>query len=1071
MEEPAMILNRWYRQPSVHASKDSGTIDRLRRGRGARRRRSQPPSCEVLEARQLLAHTTIAPAVVDHPAALVAGLAPATLRTPAVDPTLEESFLKGVDQQFLGIDPSPPHVAPYLKILEQGAPRIRVLSRLLESPAARDALVTSASTLLLQPNPTSTQRSSMAETLDRGGDLRTLLVSIASSREYYVSQGGGTGAGFRNALEADLLGATTPGSRLPGQAQRLGQPARSALVHAMVFSAAFADGFLAADAPLITGTATPDPGLIAQARLALRRPGGMTRALAILLASDAARDYYAQLEARLAPQTTQPAASSSQLLTVPTLFGDALNFSAVSYTDSFSPQPAPTVALPKGLINQAGNEVTYELWFNAQTSGALLQMQLSGSNNQGNWTFDVPILAVDANGKLTGGLFDVDAGGQLAPGTSGSVSGSSDPASGPITPTLPHWLTTPLTLNYAVNSADKTNSYTYTIVGPNNAMVSAATVLDQNWHEAALVVDGNSERLYLDGLLVGAAQAAKHYSLSFTDASGNTYAPTGAGFLGGTIDPVTAYAVPVTGVNGHPDYFVGSLDEVRVWSVARTADDIAQSMDAPLTLDPTPHGLIGYFDFTPRTKLNGPPLSQIVIGSSGIPGASYFFALDATGGLHRYDGTAFVTTDEYGQPLAEPPATMLAGNVLGSYSADLLSTSGNSYEIYLDGLSGPEPPDLAPPSGTTWIGVSSLFQPWVISRGQIDSYYTWGLGSQWLSEGFAGPATPTSVAPLGTPPLGKPYGGYETWGSVPLRALATDASGNLWINVLANAGDAPSPWVRAAANITAPLSQVYAGADGSVWAIDNRQDVYRMDSVTLDGSTYDCHFVAMPLMHGTTSLSVDQFGDLVTITSGVPYEWYLYHGPQQFANLVPGSPFGPATNDPAATGTSLSATDVVAAASTIPADPFDGVPRLPGYQDFAPYLAVPFTNSASTVTLAAGSNQVEYQVTLNAGDTVIVEVPGQQVHVTTRVDFLGFTTNPADGSHPTLASYAALDQVSGDRALNDLIQSNMAAAFPAPASGTYLIQITIPGPAQVDRNTPPPWSCSSASSPARATAC
>src|SRR5262245_27026891 len=67
MEEPAMILNRWYRQPSVPASNGSGTIDRLRRGRGARRRRSQPPSCEVLEARQLLAHATIAPAIATHP--------------------------------------------------------------------------------------------------------------------------------------------------------------------------------------------------------------------------------------------------------------------------------------------------------------------------------------------------------------------------------------------------------------------------------------------------------------------------------------------------------------------------------------------------------------------------------------------------------------------------------------------------------------------------------------------------------------------------------------------------------------------------------------------------------------------------------------------------------------------------------------------------------------------------------------------------------------------------------------------------------------------------------------------
>ncbi len=183
--------------------------------------------------------------------------------------------------------------------------------------------------------------------------------------------------------------------------------------------------------------------------------------------------------------------------------------------------------------------MTYELWFNAQTSGALLQEQLSGNGQ----TFDVPILSIDASGKLTGGLFDVDAGGKLAPGLAGSApspstTASSTTASIPITPTLPSPMTSPLTLDYTVNSQNKDNPYTYQIVGANNAMVSAATVLDQNWHEAALVVHGNSEQLYLDGLLDGAAQADDHYSLSFTDASGNIVRATGAGLLGGTVAPL-----------------------------------------------------------------------------------------------------------------------------------------------------------------------------------------------------------------------------------------------------------------------------------------------------------------------------------------------------------------------------------------------------------------------------------------------------------------------------------------------------------------------------------------------------
>ena len=43
-------------------------------------------------------------------------------------------------------------------------------------------------------------------------------------------------------------------------------------------------------------------------------------------------------------------------------------------------------------------------------AGRCCRMQLSGNGQ----TFDVPILAVDANGKLTGGLYDVNSSGQLA---------------------------------------------------------------------------------------------------------------------------------------------------------------------------------------------------------------------------------------------------------------------------------------------------------------------------------------------------------------------------------------------------------------------------------------------------------------------------------------------------------------------------------------------------------------------------------------------------------------------------------------------------------------------------------
>ncbi len=103
---------------------------------------------------------------------------------------------------------------------------------------------------------------------------------------------------------------------------------------------------------------------------------------------------------------------------------------------------------------------------------------------------------------------------------------------------------------------------------------------------------------------------------------------------------------------------------------------------------------------------------------------------------------------------------------------------------------------------------------------------------------------------------------------------------------------------------------------------------------------------------------------------------YYDFSQNSLANGVPGSPFGPATSDAEATGTSLSATYVVAGPSTIPADPFDGVQRLHGYRAFAPYLAIPFSNFAPKLDLASTATQVEYKVTLAVGDTVLVEVPG-----------------------------------------------------------------------------------------------
>ena len=81
-----------------------------------------------------------------------------------------------------------------------------------------------------------------------------------------------------------------------------------------------------------------------------------------------------------------------------------------------------------------------------------------------------------------------------SPAPTSSTTASTTSTLTAIPATLPNPMTSPLTLNYVMNSASGDNPYTYTVVGPNNAMTSTATVLDQNWHHAALVVGGYALR-------------------------------------------------------------------------------------------------------------------------------------------------------------------------------------------------------------------------------------------------------------------------------------------------------------------------------------------------------------------------------------------------------------------------------------------------------------------------------------------------------------------------------------------------------------------------------------------------
>jgi hypothetical protein len=244
-------------------------------------------------------------------------------------------------------------------------------------------------------------------------------------------------------------------------------------------------------------------------------------------------------------------------------FGSAFAFPPVAYVDQFAqapavPQPAATVPLSWTFAQDADGlpaaGITLELWFNAQSSGVLIGENFAVPMKTGTVTILVPLLYVDGSGRLRGGLFD---GTSLTP---------------PTTPTTP-WS----------SQVSGQASGAPAFIGAANSIASAGSVVDGDWHHAALVVApavgaAAAQSLYLDGRLVATSTG----TFSLANLAQGLQSLT-ALQLGGTIipEPVTAPLPPLT----YPQGFEGSMDEIRVWAGARTQSQIQLMMDQPLGPD------------------------------------------------------------------------------------------------------------------------------------------------------------------------------------------------------------------------------------------------------------------------------------------------------------------------------------------------------------------------------------------------------------------------------------------------------------------------------------------------------
>jgi hypothetical protein len=143
--------------------------------------------------------------------------------------------------------------------------------------------------------------------------------------------------------------------------------------------------------------------------------------------------------------------------------------------------------------------------------------------------------------------------------------------------------------------------------GSVNPLTSSATVNDANWHHLALVFDGQAqvENLYLDGQLVG------------------SFSGVGIQDLPVTFDQIgTGYSLYWPGGAGGWFGFQGQIDDVQIWSEARSASEIQSDMSSPPT-GATP-GLVAYYPFDEGSGLTAHDLSgnqndAAIVASPSLP--------------------------------------------------------------------------------------------------------------------------------------------------------------------------------------------------------------------------------------------------------------------------------------------------------------------------------------------------------------------------------------------------------------------------------------------------------------------
>ena len=172
----------------------------------------------------------------------------------------------------------------------------------------------------------------------------------------------------------------------------------------------------------------------------------------------------------------EPTDPQGNLLTpLATPWGDRLGFPGVSYEAIWaatpdSPAEVPVLSLPAtALSSSLSGGQSVAMWVQATGPGVLLSSTVNDTN--GN-PVEVPYLWIDTDGNVNGGFYGSD--------------------------------------DFDFNSGQTVLSYQTltgtTRIGSPLAITGQVSVIDNNWHHVALVADGDTQSLYIDGLLQGTAK-------------------------------------------------------------------------------------------------------------------------------------------------------------------------------------------------------------------------------------------------------------------------------------------------------------------------------------------------------------------------------------------------------------------------------------------------------------------------------------------------------------------------------------------------------------------------------------